>query len=126
MNCHELIKILPIIGAVIAFIVGVWKYIGTRNEEFRQKFWQKQFDVYVRATRAAAKIAIAPDIESVKSERDEFWVLYLGELSILENLDVKTAMINYGKELTTFEGGKRNIDALEDLSYELARACRES
>ena len=126
MNGHEILNLLTAAGACVVFIVGILKYVDTRNKEFRQAFWQKQFDVYVRATRAAAKIAIAPDIASAKSERDEFWVLYLGELSILENNDVRIAMINFGKQLTAFEDGKRNIDALEDLSYKLARACRES
>jgi hypothetical protein len=100
--------------------------VDTRNKEFRHAFWQKQFDVYVRATRIAAKIALMQDIESVKPERHEFWVLYSGELSILENKDVRDAMIKYGRELDKIEKGQKNIDALEFLSYNLARACRES
>jgi hypothetical protein len=126
MNEHETLNLLTAAGACVVFIVGVLKYVDTRNKEFRQAFWQKQFDVFVRATRAAAKIAIAPDIESVKSERQEFWSLYWGELSILENEDVRKAMVAYGDRLKPIEGGNGNIDDLKDLSYNLARACRES
>ena len=124
MNGYELIG-KPEIIAGIAFLIGLLQYIDTRNKEFRKVFWQKQFDLYSKAVRAAANIAIAPNIESVKTECHEFWSLYWGELSIIENIIVRDAMVDYGEQLKKVESGEK-IEVLQHCAYLLARACRES
>jgi hypothetical protein len=123
---ERLTKIITVLGAVVAFAWGLYQYVDARKMEFRKGFWEKQFTLYSRASKAAAEIAIAPDLESVKKERAEFWTLYWGELSIVESKGVHDAMVEFGKGLSELEANPERPGSLKQKSYFLARACRES
>src|SRR5262245_59960543 len=118
-------KIMAVVGAVIAFTFGVLQCRDTREKEFGQCFGEKQYKLYSQACRAAANIALADDLEDVKTDRQKFWSLYWGELSVLENRDVLKAMKAYGENLTLLEDefwGPVAYNDLRNLSYDLARA----
>jgi hypothetical protein len=119
-------KVLTALGAVVAFGAGFWQYISTNSSEFRKAIWKEQYALYQEATASAAAVAIANKIDDVQGERAKFWELYWGKLSILEHPEVKQAMIDYGGQLREVEAGKAPPKTLEQLSYRLARACRES
>lgn len=143
MSFDDWLKLCSMAGAVILFISSLLTFYYTKLQEFRKAFWEKQFDLYGRATRAASLIAIADDVEKVKNERTEFWSLYWGELSTIENANVLGAMVDFGKRLQALEhpGSVQltkieNSEALHEsngqatdlrlLSCHLAIACRES
>jgi hypothetical protein len=120
------LKIAAALGASVAFVVGVIQYISNNNNEFRKAIWKEQYALYQEACASAAAIANANRLEDVKDQRESFWRLYWGRLSILEHPNVKHAMMNYGSELKKVENGKQPPSALQSSSYSLARACRES
>jgi len=143
MSFDDWLKLSSMAGAVILFISSLLTYYYTKVQEFRKAFWEKQFDLYGRVTRAVSLIAIADDLENVKRERTEFWSLYWGELSTIENATVLSAMVDFGKRLQTLErpGSVQltkieNSEAVQEsdgqamdlrlLSCHLAIACRES
>jgi len=120
------VRVLAALGAVVAFGVGIYQYVATNQNEFRKAFWTEQYALYQPACDNAAAIAMAERIDEVKKERGEFWKLYWGKMSMLEHQEVKLAMINYGRQLSLVEKGTAKPASLRLLSYELARACRES
>jgi hypothetical protein len=121
--------VLKFVGAMITLAtvaIGVFQYLSSRQNEFRKTFWSEQLGMYRKASSAAAAIAIAADIDSVKAERKVFWNLYWGELSIIEHPEVKDAMVGFGRQLTEVEEKRASTASLKLLSFELARACRRS
>jgi hypothetical protein len=125
-NLERLIKGWTLLGAVLAFGWGLYQYIDTTRSEFRKAFWEKRYALYSKACTAAAKIAVASDLTTVQKERDEFWNLYWGELSIVESKSVHDAMVAFGNGLGVLERQPESANGLKRLSYFLARACRES
>lgn len=158
---HDVIPLLvPVVTAVIAvagFVFAVGNFakeqrahaeslanelklqsneLDARTEqEFRKRFWEERLTLYRRASKLAATIATAGSLDMVRQERSEFWQLYWGELAIIEDKEVLSAMVAYGEELQRREGIQHdpkgpspasNIRDLSQLSYQLARACRNS
>jgi hypothetical protein len=117
---------LTALGAAVAFCAGLLQYISTNNSEFRKAVWKEQYALYQEASSSAAAIAVANKLDDVQEDRAKYWKLYWGRLSILEHPEVKQAMIAYGAQLREVEAGKAPPKTLEQLSYRLARACRES
>lgn len=123
---ERFIKSLTMLGALCAFAWGLYQHFDTKRSEFRKAFWEKRYELYSRATCAAAKIALAPNVDSVPTERAEFWSLYWGDLSIVESKAVHDAMVAFGEKLSEIETAPERANGLKQLSYFLARACRES
>lgn len=126
-------KTLKWIGAIVALgglALGVVNYLATvrrdaetRNLEARKQYLTRQLDLYTDATRAAAKLATAPpDSAEYRKARTRFWELYWGELSMVENQGVETAMKRMGDCLN----GTCACSSLTQCSLDLAHACRRS
>jgi hypothetical protein len=111
---------------IVTAIVAIVQYGLTKRSEFRKRFWEEQLEIYRRTCVAASSIATAKMIAEVEKERKAFWCLYWGELSILESKAVKAAMEAFGAQLRIVQAEKASPNSLEQLSYQLARACRES
>jgi hypothetical protein len=139
----ELIKnILPIVGVVITIVtisIGLLQYYYTKRQEFLSKFWEKRYELYSEASRVAARIAVYMEPPSStpknmsedvgighRNDVDRFWELYWGPMSIIEDLKVRTAMINFGEELKRQKNSETSQESLTQLSYTLARESRHS
>ena len=130
------LKLMSAALAAGAFLWGVIQYTTTRREEFRRHFWDQQFALYQEAAGAAAEIAMAPHIDSVKAARQRFWVLYWGKLSMVEHPEVERAMIEFGNKLSECESGAdstcfavlpgRQQTALRSHAYNLAHCAQLS
>lgn len=148
MTWDLVLRILPQVGAVLAFLWGilVWReqrrseahrmnvaqakdaddrraqadlVAQTRRLEATRPFLERQLNLYCQATAAAAKIATSSD-RSVAL--DEFFNLYWGELAMVENRGVERAMIKMGQGIID----AADPGALKDLALKLAHACRVS
>lgn len=117
------IGVLVTVGTLVG---GLWQYQHTREQTFRQRFWEARYALYHEATEVAAHIAVADDLLSVEPQRQRFWQLYWGPLSMLEDPAVYDAMVAFGGKLSELEGRGRTDGELRQLSYALARACRTS
>lgn len=117
---------IGVLLTVVTVASGVLQYRHTKEQEFRKEFWEKQFALYSEATQLAASIAVAKDLRDVEEERQRFWKLYWGPLSMVENKAVFDAMVAYGEDLNNQEVRGHTSSELKQLSYKLARACRES
>jgi hypothetical protein len=121
------LKVTATIGAAVIFVVGFAQWWYTSRSEFRQKFWEAQWVLYQTASHAAAEIATGRSLDDGAAARTTFWNLYWGKLSIVESQVVKDAMVDYGKELSRVQDDPKVFPGmLRELSYKLARACRQS
>jgi hypothetical protein len=127
-------KSVKAVGALVALgglILGVANYLETarkdaetRRLEVREHFLSKQLDLYTQATKAAAQLATAPqDSEEFAKAASRFWELYWGELSMVEDRGVESAMVRMGECL---RGNCSACGSLEKCSLALAHACRQS
>ena len=154
-------KVLSAFGAIATFLwtVYVWREKSrqeleaaaldaerarlTRRIEATKPFLERQLELYTDATRAAAIIATSHDPQKVRLATETFWQLFSGELALVENPEVASAMQNFGRALVTEKDenewqsdsqglqdankdSEREKEALRQLSLNLATACRTS
>ena len=137
---EDFLKLLGVLGAVASFIWGVWVWRDKSHKELDQQireakqlaesrrveatkpFLERQLKLYTEASQVAATIATSDNSAEVKKATKRFWELYWGELALVENKEVESAMVKLGEAM----GANNNQNALKGLSLELARACRYS
>jgi hypothetical protein len=129
ISLESTLKILTAIGAVIAFCWGAYQFLltqrgqaETRRVEATRPFLDRQLTLYTDATRAAATMATSTSPEEIAAAKNKFFLLFWGELVMVEDRDVETAMVEFRDALNQ---GKEGAE-LEQFSLRLARACRNS
>ena len=120
------LKVIGAIAAIITAFFGIFQYGMSKRNEFRRRFWEEQLVVYRKACCVAGSLASSSSLNDVEKQRLEFWSLYWGEMSILENKAVKEAMMAFGKQLILVQNNDSVTSDLTQLSYTLARECRRS
>lgn len=138
---HQVAQYLSMVTAfvaVAALFLSLQQYYDqqkrndeAKEREFRKPFWEKQITLYFEASTAAAKIATLPrDHKESKEAEERFWQLYWGPLVLVEDNDVKNAMIAYGNCLNGLTKECRSEDSqpsqLQSLSLDLANKFRAS
>jgi len=154
-------KVLGALGAIATFLwtVYVWRDKSrkelaaaaleaeraslTRRIEATKPFLERQLQLYTAATQATAIIATSYDQDEVQSATKRFWQLFSGELALVENPDVASAMQTFRRALpalkdknksqndnepsqNTSENSEMEKEGLRQLSLNLAAACRTS
>ncbi|WP_442845012.1 hypothetical protein [Leeuwenhoekiella sp. H156] len=120
------LKILALIGALISFFYGIYKYQQVNDDNSSKAFWEQQFPIYKELCENTAIIAVTND--SIKSLRatENFWRMYYGEARMVVDWQVHEKMSNYASILKDVERGFKNKQELKVASYELATECRKS
>jgi hypothetical protein len=126
----ELAKVAVAALAAMSTLLGVawqWRqaHVARSNSalfEARQPFLTRQLELYSEAAKVVAKIATSRDEGERDSHEDRFWELYWGELALVEDRGVESAMVAFGKALKSGENQAR----LQPLSLDLAHAIRRS
>jgi hypothetical protein len=139
--------VLKIVGSLVAvagLVFGVYQYRQQKDDKVVSQKTEQKSQYYSKATSIAAGFAQASTKPEAEDKRKQFWELYYGELSIVEDENVKQAMQNFGGAVKQWEkyntGGSDfsapSIFELEDkngnpqtfdqLAYELSQACRKS
>jgi hypothetical protein len=140
MTFEKWISIATVVGAVASFFWGVYQWrekssqeldarnresaglAETRKIEATKPFLERQLLLYSEATNIAAQVATKGDSEAGKKAQNRFWELYWGELALVENRKVETAMKRMGDALLR----NASTQELEQASLAIAHACRES
>jgi hypothetical protein len=112
------------IGGVILFFIGLWQFSITSRNEFAKPVLQKQLDLCVEASEAAATLA-----EDVSSEKDPkknpkavpYFALYFGKLGVVEDRCVYRTMVNFKQKV--FDKAQIN-ETPSRLALSIAFACR--
>ena len=79
---------------------------GCQQPAVQKEIWSAQKQLYEQAVESASKIANGNSLASVAKSRDVFWVLYWGNLAMLESRNVEFAMVKFGKLLSKCEKSK--------------------
>ena len=143
------IKVVGAFIAIAGLAWGVYTYRETSMRLASKPFYDKQLELYFEAATAAATLATDPRAETWNEARREFWRLYWGPLSMVEDVvpyspaikspeepkTVEAAMVLFGEELTmiesTLSGGESApdpelLESLEMPSLWLAHRLRDS
>jgi hypothetical protein len=123
------IKVLSLLGGAIAFCWGVFQFIATqkaqtetRRIEATKPFLERQLKLYTDATQAAAALATSDKPEELDAAGKRFWLLYWGELALVEDEMVEASMVQLGHVLETGSASQQ----VQQRSLALAHACRDS
>ena len=113
---------------VIGGAIALWRYFDTTANEFKRPFWEKQIDLYVQASDAAATLAVAQPGAEWERAKLRFLVLYNGSLAIVEDKAIDSAMVRFKGKLEAFEQDP-TPDTREEMrkaSLSLAHSFKES
>lgn len=128
-NIEAYSKIILAVIAVLGFIWGIYKYADanakqsdTRRVEATKPYLERQLKLYTEATQVASQIATSDDDGAVAKATTRFWELYWGELALVEDLGVESAMKSFGDTLLA----SKDKATLKKSSLALAHACRDS
>lgn len=90
------------------------------QREFMKPLLEKQQELYIDASAAAATIASTYDDAERKKAVSTFWKLFYGPLVMVENHEVTAAMKSFSSCLNLNGTVKCNPNALQDQSLSLA------
>ena len=140
----DLVETITKVLQGLAIIVGIWAtYYAYQKQneenkiqekinhaqtakEFRKGFYEKQFQFYAEASDAVATLAT----EKIGSEdyikaRQNFYRLFWGKLSIVEDSTVESKMVIFEKLLSRYEAGDNEVTQsdLQQASLQLAHSA---
>ncbi len=120
-------------AAIGTAAVGLAEYLGQRDLEIeqkqlevealdrrsKQKFLDKQFELYTEAVIVVSRLATGGEYEGRVIDSNRFWQLYWGELGMVEDGQVAQAMKAAGDALNA-------KDSLKVPSLNLSRCISKS
>lgn len=121
--------ITTLVGWIFSLLTigaGIWQYADKKAQSNKEPFLRKQLDLCFAASDAAAALATTADAEKWQSAREEFWRLYWGTLSIVEDTNVEIAMVKFGNRLEELpRTPELPANVLQEPSLALAHAARD-
>jgi hypothetical protein len=102
------------------------KEVEAASREARKPFLERQQTLYFEAASAASKLATLESGAERDTARKRFYHLFWGELSVVEDELVESAMVRFKNTLELYEAGEASKSELEQMSLNLARSCRDS
>jgi hypothetical protein len=118
---------IPWLLTLVTVGAGIWQFTTQQRQANRQPFLQKQLELSFEATEAVARLATETNPEEWEKARGTFWKLYWGPLSIVEDPEVESAMVDLGELIpsTSIKSQDLPMEFLQVPSYRLAHAVRE-
>lgn len=92
---------LSTLALIAGGIFALWRYYDTTARQFQRPLWDQQVSLYFETTRTTAKLASLDPGPEWQAAANEFWVMYFGPLSIVENQGVEQAMVDFSSALET-------------------------
>lgn len=156
MDWHKYASTINTLVVTLAIVIsGIWAIIQYKSEATKERtradtqavetliaqqfeaakpFLQRQLDLCIEASDAAATLASARDANRIATALDRFWELYFGSLHIVENTGTKSVesnMVAFGKIVSELPSDPNVLSVtdskqrgLNDASLEIAKACR--
>jgi hypothetical protein len=117
--------LIAVFGVLLTALIGLYWNFRNAKSARKEPFLRKQLELCHDASLSAARLASLANIDEWLLARQRFWELFWGPLSIVEDIDVKKAMENFGAELREL-GDSPTLPAklLGRHSFRLARAIR--
>ena len=140
-NWDLTLKVVAAIVSAATLGFGIYQYVVKPKRDAADILYKTKQDLYTKAMDSASALANASTQADVDTARKQFWELYYGKLSAVENEEVKKAMQTFGGALKQWEEtndpsdftppaefeylpeGERARVTFRDLSYRLTQAC---
>ena len=141
-NWDLTLKLVAAIVSVATLGFGIYQYVGKQGRDKDDLLYKSKQELYTKAMDSASAFANASTQGDADAARKQFWELYYGKLSAVEDEKVKKAMQTFGGALKKWEEfndpsdftspaefeyvpeGERERVSFKDLSYRLTQACR--
>jgi len=115
--------VVPWVLSILTASVGVYQFTVQQGQANRRPFLEQQLAICVEASDTAARLATETDPKEWERARGAFWRLYWGRLALVEDREVESAMIDFGRQLSA-KGATLPRDDLQNPSIELAHSAR--
>jgi hypothetical protein len=124
MDTAILAALIALLGVLVAQLVATYWNYKKSDQDRKQPFLNVQLNVCVKVADNVGIIVGSSDDEKRKLAIDEFWRLYWGELSLVEDRNVEEKMVNFAEVIQKLE--KNDVDLLHLRKYalELSDALR--
>ena len=112
---------------VLTFLFSAVQFSVNQAKANREPFLRKQMEVAFKASEAVAILASSENPKVWEQARSDFWMLYWGPLSIVEDQDVKDAMMELGGIVPPHPVADVKMVSMPDIqtkSYRLAKLMR--
>jgi hypothetical protein len=115
-----------VFAALLALVGSLFSSWATQRQANREPFLKKQLELCFEASDTAGRLASEPDPVEWEKARRNFWRLYWGVLSIVEDPEVEDAMVKLGGLVPQQPANRAELQlkSLQDRSYGLAHAIR--
>ncbi len=119
------LKIFVPLLTVVGILIGIWQFntLQANNDllEFKRRAWEKQLDVYVKTTNIASELSVnAKNAVKLRENINAFNSLHWGNMILVDDDNVRKAMIKFQVEIKDFNEGRSNQDNLKIRANELA------
>ncbi|HEY1797230.1 MAG TPA: hypothetical protein VGG57_14055 [Stellaceae bacterium] len=114
------VALITVMGTLINYHYQHERDLDVRDREIKKIFYENQSKLYMSATDTVAKIA--SNITPSQVDVEKFWTLYWGSLATVEDTDVDSAMVEFGKLLNR----KAEQHCLQAASLLLAHCVKQS
>lgn len=143
-NIDLIVKAISVVAVLIGILVTYVQYSGTaslqrtqmleneRNEiraasrESLKPFNEKRILLYTEASNVVSKLANLSEGKERQDARKRFFELYWGELALVEDKEVESAMVYFARALEEYERNPTTLSELQRQSLNVAHAFRES
>lgn len=122
---EALLRYATPLGAITAFLVGIYHYQDTKREEFKKEFWERRYEVYNHLTDVTASIANTPDSVSFDSLCREFWIIFWGKSILIEDREVYESMRDFGTSIDRAVLPD-SVFILREKALHVSNSCRQS
>ena len=139
-----IVKALSVAAVLIGVLITYVQYSGTASLQRQQllenerselraasreslkPFNEKRILLYTEASNVVSKLANLGEGPERQAARKRFFELYWGELALVENRQVESAMVYFAKALEQYELNPSSNTELQRQSLNVAHAFRES
>jgi hypothetical protein len=142
-NWDLVAKVAAVIISAATLGFGIYQFVVKPRQEARAKTYESKRELYNQAMDSTSRFAIATTQAEADVARKQFWELYNGRLSVVENQEVKVAMQAFGGGVKSWEefndpsdftrpadyeyfpnGQDKNRVTFAQMSYGLTQACK--
>lgn len=122
-----IVKWLPLVLSALAAVLSVISFVAKYTFEAKKPYLEYQLNTYKQAIQTAQTLAIEDirDSAAWKANTTRFWMLYWGEMGLVESPEVARAMIDIGNCLKDSECNDLRSRSLQ-LSYKMRDSIAQS
>jgi hypothetical protein len=124
-SIEKWLKVATPIGAIIAFVLGIYHYRDSQAEDFKRTYWEKRYNVYEEACLVSSQLANVTSQAQLDSLKSSYWITFTGKSMLVEDLHVYDAMTSFGESLNQALYPD-SMKVLISKAHAISRACRTS